>query len=109
MGLMTVTSRWLPFDHINEATLIGAMCDANRSFVKSLRYNIGHDAPLAAMMTTDLDNPVLMFIENGTSNTQLESDAETHGKGYGLVSWAWPEDAAMPALPDAHYIRSAIS
>ena len=109
MGLMTVTTRWLPFDHINEATLIDAMCDANRSFVKSLRYNIGHDAPLAAMMTTDLDKPVLMFIENGSAKSATSNEAVTSAQGHGLISWVWPEDAAMPALPDAHYIRSAIS
>lgn len=109
MGLMTVTSRWLPFDHINEATLIGAMCDAKRSFVKSLRYNIGHDAPLAAMMTTDLDKPVLMFIENGSATPATSSVSTSSIQGHGLASWVWPEDVGMPALPDAQYIRSNMS
>jgi hypothetical protein len=107
LGLMPVTGRWLPFDHINDATLIDAMCDAKRSFIKSLRYNMGHDAPLAAMMTTDLDQAVLMFIEHGVSLTQSEGATDFGIEGHGLRSWVWPEYAAMPALPDAPYIRTA--
>jgi hypothetical protein len=107
LGLMPVTGRWLPFDHINDATLIDAMCDAKRSFIKSLRYNMGHDAPLAAMMTTDLDQAVLMFIEHGVSHTQSEGATDFGIEGHGLRSWVWPAYAAMPALPDAPYIRTA--
>lgn len=107
LGLMPVTDRWLPFDHINDATLIDAMCDAKRSFIKSLRYNMGHDAPLAAMMTTDLDQAVLMFIAHGVSHTRSEDNTAFESGSHGLRSWIWPEDTAMPALPDAQYIRTA--
>lgn len=106
LGFMPVTGRWLPFDHIKDATLIEAMCGAKRSFVKSLRYNIARDAPLAAMMTTDLDKPVLMFIENSAPDTQTAHEPQTQNSGHGLITWDWPEDTAMPSLPDAQYIRT---
>jgi hypothetical protein len=97
LGLMPVTGRWLPFDHINDATLIDAMCDAKRSFIKSLRYNMGHDAPLAAMMTTDRDQAVLMFIEHGVSHTQ--SEGATHAtRALGRFSRAVERDAAATIL-----------
>jgi hypothetical protein len=93
MGVMAVDQNWLPVEDWHHAELASAMCRARRSFITSLRYNLQQDAPLCAMMATDTPQPVMMFIDSGTSEGAAHLDLT------GLATWVWDTNHAMPALP----------
>lgn len=51
--VMPVTREWLPYEALDERTLVRKAVDERRRFVKGLRFNLGSDKPIASITLTD--------------------------------------------------------
>ena len=60
---MTATANWIPFENNYDKMLIDAMTQAQRRFVKGLRYNLSTQLPLACLVASDTrPTPTAMYI-----------------------------------------------
>lgn len=53
MSVMPVTREWLPYEGLDEQTLIIQAVEEQRHFVKGMRVNLGLEMPIASLTLTD--------------------------------------------------------
>ncbi|MBF6331469.1 DUF1173 family protein [Nocardia transvalensis] len=94
-ALMTMTSDWVPFESINEHTLLTALTEQRRRFTKSLRYTLPSTTPIASAVLTDTDPPTACYLTDSHLPEPPERPA--------LARWVWntSTDTNLPPLPAA--------
>lgn len=98
MTCMAVNEMWLPYDHSRELVLIEAL--KARSWIKSMRYNLAPDAPIANGQLTDTDGIVALYAPSDAMAEQDFADLERIAGEGAYPAWIWaPEEPDMPALP----------
>lgn len=101
IALMIVSEDWIPFDNTHEYTLLGKLIEQNRSFIKSLRYNLGTDKAIAFAVLTDTgDTPTALYITN-PEKVELNTQIDEMIKHSLFHSWVWNYTDIMPELPSA--------
>lgn len=96
--LMCTTSQWIPVDTGAELELIDSLAGHDRSFVRSLRYNLARTAPLAAATLTDTDPVTGLYIADTAAEEQRDPiDDLTAGSA--LPFWIWDTSEPLPSLP----------
>ncbi|KAE8236130.1 hypothetical protein A4X03_0g9545 [Tilletia caries] len=53
MSVMPVTREWLPYEGLDERTLVVQAVEERRHFVKGMRVNLGLEMPIASLTLTD--------------------------------------------------------
>ena len=53
MSVMPVTREWMPYEGLEERSLVTQAVDQRRHFVKGMRVNLGLEAPIASLTLTD--------------------------------------------------------
>lgn len=99
IATMAVTRHWLPFSTLREAELIEAL--SNRAWLKTLRFDLPADAPIATGLLTDRTPPVALFCPPlGASEAQV-AEMEQMAQDSRYEAWFWKPTDAMPAFPAA--------
>ena len=100
MGMMLTTKNWIPFEHMRDVAVIDAMTENNRSFAKSLRFNLDRSTPIASMISTDTVPPTALYV-SAPSDSGEDEAALIHIAEEGTYpAWIWSGDGEMPGLPD---------
>lgn len=101
VALMVVTKSWIPFESSHEATLIDALVGDNRSFTKSLRFNLSSEKPIASVVLHDVEEPgSAMYLMGSEEPDSVTSEREELIAGSDLNTWLWPVDIiGLPQLP----------
>jgi hypothetical protein len=104
LSLMPLTAQWLPVEDAFEAQLIGRLVREQRSFVKCLRYNLGHGTEQTSAMLLDaVGAPVPLGVRR--DGAACMADARERGSAGSADSdniWVWSTAwEPMPDLPDA--------
>ncbi|MEM8970882.1 MAG: DUF1173 family protein [Pseudomonadota bacterium] len=106
IGLMLVTKNWIPFEHERELEVITALTDQNRAFLKSLRFNLDVETPIATAVLTDLDEPVSLFVADFNDGPNEIADLQATAQDGSYSSWLWTGEENMPAFPEHRGWRS---
>lgn len=100
IGMMLVTENWIPFEYLRELEVVTALTEQKRAFQKSLRFNLGADAPIAAAVLTDTPEPVALFVADDPDNTNMiASMAENASEGR-FPAWLWIDEEPMQDFPE---------
>lgn len=101
ISLMTVTANWIPFETQYDKVLIDAMTQAQRRFMKGLRYNLSTQMPLACLVASDTrPTPTAMYILPPVASQDHERGLQALIAESKLAHWLWkPGQGQMPALP----------
>jgi hypothetical protein len=99
--LMLASEQWIPVDGVHELPLVQALVDAQRRFIKPLRYDARCAGVFANALLLDAGgSPVPMHVLSPFV-TARERDAKTAAIGESRGAWVWSTDEPMPALPPA--------
>ena len=101
LALINVTENWIPFESISDKTLLDALTQAQRSFVKGLRYNLSVSKPLACAVLSDTPEATALYLyqPNMAQATTDEIDAMIQTSN--LPAWKWQiASEPMPPLPE---------
>ena len=98
--LANVNRNWLPFETTAEHELLEALM-TERRFVKGLRYNLGHNKPLASVVLQDTaPKETALYVAHADSSADYTAELAALMDSSPLASWRWDADVAgMPALP----------
>jgi len=99
IGLMLTTRNWIPFEHEREFELVAALTEQKRAFLKSLRFNLDGETPIATAVLTDLPEPVSLFVSAFNDGPNEIADLHAAAEEGAYQSWLWVDDGAMPDLP----------
>ncbi|WP_171182353.1 DUF1173 family protein [Ruegeria sp. HKCCD8929] len=99
IGLMLTTRNWIPFEHAREWEVIDALTSSKRAFLKSLRFNLDGETPIASAVLTDLPEPVSLFVADPSAGPDEVADLRTTAEEGAYGAWLWLDDGPMPALP----------
>jgi len=104
VALMVTNGQWLPYENLPEKTLLEALVQGHRRFLKGLRYNLPSTKPLASVILSDTkpQAKALYVIAAGVAGDDA-SQAAALARDSELASWIWRVDRgqAMPELPPA--------
>jgi hypothetical protein len=99
IGMMLVTANWIPFETIRDYQLIRALTEGKRAFLKSQRFTLDPDTPIACAVLTDLENPVSLFIANPAAGPdEIAALREVASDGT-YPAWLWLDEEVMPGVP----------
>lgn len=100
--MMNVDANWLPFEDTYDLQLVKQLVDDERSFTKSLRFNLARKRPLAAAVLHDTqpEAVALYVIPPSADDAFTEALAALAGESR-HPSWFWQATPAgvVPALP----------
>ncbi|OZD60816.1 hypothetical protein CH263_20210 [Rhodococcus sp. 06-1059B-a] len=96
--LMCTTAQWIPVDTGAELELLDSLTGHDRSFVRSLRYNLPRTTPLAAATLTDTD-PVTALCIADTAAGEESGPVDELVAGSSIASWIWDTADPLPSLP----------
>lgn len=100
LAVINVSENWIPFENISDKTLIDALTQHHRSFVKGLRYNLSVSKPLACAVLSDTPEATAMYLylPNMAKSTTDEIDVMIQTSS--LPAWKWQiASEPMPPLP----------
>jgi hypothetical protein len=98
IGFLTVSPEWLPFSSEAEAMLIQALVDSDRSFTKTLRYDLQDDAVIASAILKDAGpEGMALFLEDGSSAGAFRQALQDCP----MQTWVWNILEPMSQLPKA--------
>ena len=98
IGFLTVSPEWLPFSSEAEAMLIQTLVDSDRSFTKTLRYDLPDHAVIACALLKDAGpEGVALFLDDGSSGDALRQALQDCP----MQTWVWNILEPMPPLPKA--------
>lgn len=101
LAMINVSENWIPFESISDKTLIDALTQTQRSFVKGLRYNLSGSKPLACAVLSDTQEATALYLyqPNMAQATTDEIDAMIQTSN--LPAWKWQiASEPMPPLPE---------
>jgi len=100
VALMCVTENWVPFESVFDKTLLDALTQQNRRFMKGMRYNLPSTRPLACAVASDTEpTPTAMYvIPPGADEAYVTAVDELIAESK-LPSWKWEAGDLMPPLP----------
>lgn len=97
IAVMTVTQHWIPVTTATEKHLVDRLTEDQRRFVKSLRYNLGPDTPMAALTLIDTSPVTACYIIGPADSVRDRSGIDSLLSTSQLDSWIF--DAATEISP----------
>ena len=108
IALMMVTDNWIPYDNADELRLIATLTQANRRFIKCLRYNLPSTVPTASVLLADKDKTVIaLFICPASSSDTYRYDLKALINKNQIKTWLW--DAGNEILPNFQFQQSNLN
>ncbi len=101
IALMVTNEHWVPFGDLNEKVLIDRLNEQRRCYIKSLRYNMKKNKPLATLELVDTDPPTALFIHPGDAGDEYQAEFTELVSGSRLCHWSWDVTTPMPQIPPA--------
>lgn len=99
IGLMLVNDNWIPFETVDELSLIEKLTADNRSFLKGLRFNM-RNKPLASVLLTDTKPPVGMYLLYPDSDPTYLEIIQKIERDTKIPAWIWNLDNGVwPDIP----------
>ena len=99
IGMMLVTANWIPFETIRDYQLIQALTESRRAFLKSQRFTLGQDTPIACAVLTDLESPVPLFVADPAADANAVAALREVAAEGTYPAWLWLDEDVMPDLP----------
>ncbi|WP_280385958.1 DUF1173 family protein [Nocardia wallacei] len=99
IAVMTVTRHWIPVTTPTEKRLIDRLTDDRRRFVKSLRYNLSPDTPMAALTLIDTSPVTACYIIGPDDSDRQRTCIDSLLSTSQLNSWIF--DATTETPPPA--------
>jgi hypothetical protein len=102
IALMVVNENWIPIETGYEASLIERLTKGGASFVKSLRYNLAAEQPMASLVVTHAGgaSTALYLVPDDADAAFRERLDELTGES-GMPAWMWDIGSGpMPPLPE---------
>ena len=99
IATMAVTRHWLPFATTREAELIEAL--SGRAWIKTLRFDLTPETPIASGLLTDVTEPVALFCPSAVAAAAEISAMEEIAAGGRYPFWMWKPTESRPPLPPA--------
>ena len=99
IGLMLTTRNWIPFEHSRELEVIDRLTDEKRAYLKSLRFNLDVETPIASAVLTDMLEPVSLFVADPSAGPGEIAELSTAAEDGTYTPWLWLDDGPMPDLP----------
>jgi hypothetical protein len=100
---MNVTAQWLPFESSSDKELLDRLVNANRRFVRGLRYNLPSTRPMAAAVLSDtrpLATARYIVPEGEAATEPYMASLHELIQDSKLAAWQWnTSDGAIPSLP----------
>lgn len=99
--LKTVTKdEWIPFESANERELIAELVRQQRSFQKSLKFNLPKKSVIASCVLTDSTKTTALFIDEPGGDALALEDCIKSAQADGLDVWIWrPGQEVLPPFP----------
>jgi hypothetical protein len=101
IALMVTTENWIPFDGVQEKSLIDILTEQSRRFVKGMCYNLPSNRPLASVVLSDTQpTPTGMYIIGADASAEYTAAIEELAENSSLAHWIWRVGAeSMPHFP----------
>jgi Protein of unknown function (DUF1173) len=100
LAFMNVTADWVPFNNILEFELLDHLAREKRRFIKTMRYNMAGDVPLAFGLLLDVPpDGVALFICPGEVAEAEMTAYEELQRETPMPTWFWQTHETMPPLP----------
>lgn len=106
IGMMLVTGGWIPFETIRDYQLIKALTENKRAFLKSQRFTLGHETPIACAVLTDLNTPVSLFVADPAADTNALSALREVASEGTYPAWLWLDEDGLPDLPGRDFLTA---
>ena len=99
ISFMLADTNWIPFESIEELSLIERLVTGQRGFIKGLRYNLSSTDVVASALLTDIkDNPVAIYhVPVGSGDSYLE-EIESIVESSNVDSRVWDLNEGSPLL-----------
>ena len=108
IALMMATENWIPYDNADELTLVNTLVQANRRFVKCLRYNLPLAVPTASILLADKDKPATtLFICPASASDIYRHDLKALINKSETNTWLW--DAENETLTNIYFQHSILN
>jgi hypothetical protein len=101
LSVAMTNEHWLPYESEADKVLLDAAVAARRRFIKSLRYNLAADRPMASLVFTDTEIPTAAYILASEEARQSVTDVQA---STGTDTWAWVLGNDMPKFPFARHL-----
>ncbi len=90
IALMIVNENWIPYDNADELSLIDALVQAKRRFIKCLRYNVPSKTPSASVLLADKDKATTaIFVCPTNANEGLKEEMQVLMNNCGIKGYLW--------------------
>lgn len=99
LSLMALSPEWIPITSRYEAYLVRTLVHDQRSFVKTLSYNLRAGTAMPSAVLTDSVDAVEMFIDAGTDNQCSEKAINPRLADPRTWTWCPPQQAFLPIPP----------
>jgi Protein of unknown function (DUF1173) len=100
--LMMVTENWIPYDNNDELTLLNELTQANKRFIKCLRYNLPSTVPTASVLLANKNKTATaMLICPVSANKTYRNELNTLIENSEINTWLW--DADHEVLPNIYF------
>lgn len=99
-SLMLATEHWIPVEGIHELSLVHALVEQQRRFVKPLRYDAVSASAFPNAMLLDVGPLAIpLHVTSSFMSAKEIAAKEKAAKGADAQAWLWRSDQIMPVLP----------
>ncbi len=103
VALMIVNENWIPYDNVDELTLINELTQARQRFIKCLKYNLPLTVLTANVLLSDKDKTsTALFICPASANEVYRNDLYTLMRKSEVNTWLWY--AGNEVLPNLEFL-----
>ena len=90
MSVMPVTREWLPYEGLDEKTLVIQAVEERRHFVKGMRVNLGLEMPIASLTLTDTGTEATaVYLAHNLPETRYDEALEQLMRTRGVQHSTW--------------------
>ncbi len=101
-SLMLTSEHWIPVEGVHELSLIHALVEQRRRFVKPLRYDARSAAAFPNALLLDVGAvPVALHVVSAFIDLKEQRAKERAVADSGATTWVWSTATPMPSLPQA--------
>jgi len=101
-SLMLTSEHWIPVEGVHELSLIHALVEQHRRFVKPLRYDAKSAAAFPNALLLDVGGvPVALHVVSAFIDPKEQRAKERAVADSGATTWAWSTATQMPSFPQA--------
>lgn len=98
MAVMPVTNEWIPFEGMEERTLVQKAVSERRRFVKGMRVNLASERPIASLTLKDMgDVAVAVHLARNLPNPSYDEALAALMRTPGIDHISWRSGDALPS------------